>query len=413
MLVFRHNVRPLEDPPLRLRYLSALLFLLMTGAAGQAAGGGGGGGGGGGDYGYGGYGGGGYYRSGDGEGGECTPGVAIFVICFLIGIVVFVGIMVCIAVRCTDADDSQPVAVDYLKTLAHGWVQRWLPAEACADYKLLYEYDFCARPAPASRAPIYYAVEPDAAEPEPEELRSSEARSRLLRHYERAYGLYDARAAYPSGVWRGHYEQNGRKNTVPDFGLDFNEFSAVICVHSDEDAERSRQESPLPNGSGGDDIGSYDIVGLYCSAIVERDTAPLASPRVAFVKTYRRSGPLWWGGGNLAHSILYQAEVVAGWVQVRIFFPFCIKQRWLRDGCRWDFFFHSVSSRGGCGMDAGEEILERKRIFNHTVVHSSSIVYIRRGFVWELPRARATYPVALARGSSQCFCYRAMTPLDH
>ena len=294
MLVFRHDVRPRllhlpSSPPSRAmimsprRYLllSALLslFLLSNEALGQAAGGGGGCGGGCGG------GGGGYYHSSSsgGEGGGCTPATAIILISVFAGLFGMCVLIICISARCTD-EQREPVDVGYLKMLAHAWVRRCLPAEAGADYKLVYEYDFCVRV--LGRAPVLGGA---------------------------------TSLSYPSGVWRGHYEQNGRKHTVPDFGLEFSEFSSVVCVSEDAASEvrGPRPESLLSNGSGGDNIGSYDIVGLYCSAIVERSTAPLASPRVAFVKTYRRGSG--WREGNLAHSILYQGEVVAGWMQVRKF----------------------------------------------------------------------------------------------
>ena len=126
-----------------------------------------------------------------------------------------------------------------------------------------------------------------------------------------AEGAEQTNLFWPSGTWRGWYEQATRKHLLPDFPLEFS---------------TPRVRGQL-RGHGVDDVGAYVLEGGCCSSIVivvdeERgaDLAPRRQPpRVAFVKRYLVHDPsarLDLDNLNLGHSLVYQGEVVAGWLEI-------------------------------------------------------------------------------------------------
>ena len=90
--------------------------------------------------------------------------------------------------------------------------------------------------------------------------------------------LTDA-APYPSGMWRGYYNQQGRNFAVCEFEL---EFSATGLVR----------------GAGKDTVGAYSIAGRF------------AGDRVAFTKQYVRGAMLGMfdAPDNLGHAVEYSGR---------------------------------------------------------------------------------------------------------
>jgi len=90
---------------------------------------------------------------------------------------------------------------------------------------------------------------------------------------------HDGVAPYPSGLWRGYYNQRGRNFAVCEFEL---EFSATGLVR----------------GGGRDTVGAYSIAGRF------------AGDRVAFTKQYVR-GPylgIFDEPDNLGHAVEYSGR---------------------------------------------------------------------------------------------------------
>ena len=155
------------------------------------------------------------------------------------------------------------------------------------------------------------------------------------------------RINWPSGIWRGWYEQDTRKHLLPDFALEFGAADGAVgaaetarLLPEQETAGESTQQPESSRagqvdelrGHGNDDVGAYVIEGGFCSSIVislgEAAPASRLPPRVAFVKRYLLGGD---DGGrrsvsgdhnlNLGHSLVYQGEVVAGWLEVDLGAP--------------------------------------------------------------------------------------------